>query len=303
MNRTINSILPLTFVTIVDHGSITKAADELNLAKSAVSQNLKRLEGQLGVQLAVRTTRNFGLTPAGGHYYLRCKEMLTLAKMTSTEMETFGATPSGPITITAPHALISPVIAPAVFNLVKKYPGLKPNIIADDKRLDLITTGIDVAITVGPLEDSNLKVRKIGVLRDVLCISKDLVSHIDSGITNQSISKIQALPYISHAREHASIVSHRLVATKERRSVDLNFGPKLFGNTVEAVLALVREGLGIAILPEIAVANDLKSGELVRVLPKYSLGESPIQAVHAYDTQTPKSVLETIEAVRTELNK
>ena len=116
------STLPLTFVTIVDSGSITRAADELNLAKSAVSQNLKRLEQQLDIKLATRSTRRFSLTPAGERYYQRCKEVLMLSKLAETELEAYGSKPSGPFTITAPHALIAPVVAPAMTTVSRRFP-------------------------------------------------------------------------------------------------------------------------------------------------------------------------------------
>ncbi|MEM8814145.1 MAG: LysR family transcriptional regulator, partial [Pseudomonadota bacterium] len=130
------SPLPLSFVTILETGSITGAADHLGLAKSAVSQNLKRLEGHLGVKLLVRSTRRMSVTPAGERYYRRCKEILALSRQAETEMEAFGAEPTGPITITAPHALIAPVIAPALASVTRRFGALEPVVVAEDKRLE-----------------------------------------------------------------------------------------------------------------------------------------------------------------------
>lgn len=295
------SPLPLTFISIVERGSITLAADELNLAKSAVSQNLKRLEEKLGVKLATRTTRKFCLTPAGERYYLRCKEILALSKIASTEMEDFGAEPSGPITVTAPHAMISPVIAPAISRVITKYPLLRPSIIADDKRLDLISSGIDVAITVGKLQDSGFRARKVGVLKDVLCASPTLFNNVQLGESPAEIDLIQSLPYIAHSREHTSI-AHQLKCLHSGKILHINFKPTLFSNTIDALVALAREGLGVALLPELAIAKDLENTNLVRLFPDYSLEISDIYAVHAYDNKPPKSVVEVVNAIRAELN-
>lgn len=294
------STLPLTFVTIAERGSITLAADELNLAKSAVSQNLKRLEEQLGVKLATRTTRRFSLTQAGERYYVRCKEILALSKMASTEMEDFGATPAGPITVTAPHAMIAPVIAPALSKVVHSYPDLRPSVIADDERLDLIAAGIDLSVTVGDLTDSSLRARKVGVLRNVLCMSPDLLDRPHRNASSAAIQTVQSLPYIAHSRERLS-VEHRLKSSSSAKHLQLRFKPRLFGNTVEALVAFAREGLGVAMLPEYAIANDLELGNLIRVFPDYSSEAKTIYAVHAYDDMPPRSVIEIINAVQMQL--
>ncbi len=258
------SALPLSFVTIAETSSITRAADELDLAKSAVSQNLKRLEGQLGVKLAVRTTRRLSLTPAGERYYKRCKEMLTLSKQASTEMEAFGATPSGPITITAPHALIKPIIAPAMANVVRKFPKLEPTVIADDARLELIAEGIDVSITVGSLPDSSLHSRKVGSLRDILCVAPSLMAQAPRFDTPDFVQWVQGLPYIAHERE-PSVIHHVIPAKNQAKSAILKFQSSFRCNTLDAIAACTLEGLGVALLPDLRVAEEIQDGSLVRL--------------------------------------
>lgn len=289
------SVLPLTFLTIVEQGSITAAADKLDMVKSAVSQNLKRLESQLGVKLATRTTRSFTLTPAGQSYYARCKELMSLSKMAVTEMENFGAIPSGPIVVTAPHALISPVIAPAMARIASRFENLRPQLIAEDKRLNMVAEGIDVSITVGQLADSGFKARRIGSLNDVLCAAPSLLVDRPSG-DDKKPQWINSLPYIAHARE-ARRIKHRLTKSQTAQIMEVDISPRLISNTIESVAALARQGIGMALLPDIAVKNDLSSGRLVKVLPEYELETKPIYAVHAYDNQPPLSVLSTIEAI------
>ena len=228
------NILPQTFVTIVETGSITRAAVEMGLAKSAVSQNLKRLENQLDVKLAIRTTRRLSLTPAGEKYYQKCKEILSISQLAKTEMEVFGATPSGLITLTAPHALIAPIIAPAMARVITKYPKLVPRIIADDERLDLIAEGIDLSITVGNVADSGLRTRRVGSVRDILCIAPHLLDRAppvdDPGFGDW----VQSLPYIAHMREPA-IVEHRMSIVGQQSQVYLRYAPSFRSNTIEAI--------------------------------------------------------------------
>lgn len=296
------STLPLSFVTVVETGSITRAADELNIAKSAVSQNLKRLEEQLDVKLAIRTTRHLSLTPAGERYYQRCKEILALAQQAATEMESFGATPSGPITITAPHALIAPVIAPALAAVKEKFPNLEPSVIAEDKRLNLITEGIDVAISVGQLPDSTLHARRIGTLRDILCAAPAVMEDAPASDDPFYWQWVQSLPYIAHMREPA-MVRHRLQVSDQSEYVELSFRSAIKANTIEAIAAFARNGLGIALLPDIGIAQDLKTGHLQPLIGLPEPDPIPMYAVHSYDTLPPKSVQETITAIQLALAK
>lgn len=293
------SPLPMSFLAIVEAGSITGAADALGVAKSAVSQNLKHLEDTLGVKLAIRTTRRFTLTPAGERYYQRCKDIVALSHSARTEMEGYGATPKGPFVITAPHALIAPVVAPALAQMLRRFSSLQPRVIADDARLDLVAGGIDLALTVGDLPDSSLKAQRVGALCDTLCVAPELLETGPSPSAAEFTDWIQQLPYVAHMREPATVT---FACDNEMRG-DLRFVPNLRGNTVDAVLAMAREGMGVALLPDLAVAEDLAGGRLVRVCSAHNPAPVPIYAVHAYDALVPLSVREAILALRHRLSE
>lgn len=290
------STIPRIFVKIADFGSITGAADELGLAKSAVSQSLKRLEEQIGVKLAIRTSRQLSLTPAGERYYRRCKEMLALSRMVRTEMEDYGATPAGPLVITAPHTMIGPIIAPALARLVSTYSNVTPTIIADDQRLDLIANGIDIAITVGDLPDSNLKVRRVGVLHEILCASPDLIANALANRAALTSTQVQSLPYIAHMRE-PNPVTYEFAGKTSKRVISAQFQPAMRCNSVDGIHSLVRLGLGAAILPDFTIFEDIEAGRLVRLLPNYQIGPKSINAIHGYDAMPPKSLLALIKLI------
>ncbi|WP_241482300.1 LysR family transcriptional regulator [Leisingera sp. ANG-Vp] len=292
------SPLPLSFVAIVETGSISRAAEDLGIAKSAVSQNLKRLEERLDVKLANRTTRQFALTPAGKKYYQYCKGLLALSQRAETEMEVFGAEPAGPLKITAPHAFIGPVIAPAMLRLKQRFPRLEPVVIAEDKRLDLISEGIDVAITVGHLPDSSLRARRIGEICDVLCVSPALMSEAPAAADPAYCQWVQSLPYLAHMREPLTVAHSIPVAGCDKSSV-VRFTPNLRSNTIEALVSFAREGLGVALLPNISVFKYLQAGDLLQLCPPTENEPEPIFAVHAYDTLAPKSVQEVIDTIST----
>lgn len=269
----------------------------LGLAKSAVSQNLKRLEADLGLQLAVRSTRRLSLTPAGERYYQKCRDIQRLAEQARHEMEHFGAAVAGPLTLTAPHALVPTLVAPALAALRRQHPGLCPNIIAEDQRLDLIADGIDLAITVGGLPDSNLRARRIGTLHDILCLSPDLTRDAPAPQTPGFADWVQSLPYIAHKREAAEITHHLPVnhdpANSEMRT--MTFTPALRGNTIEAVAAFARSGLGLAQLPDLAISDDLEAGRLVSLCGSEVQAPKPIYALHPYGAEPPRSLTTAID--------
>lgn len=296
------SPLPLCFVSVADSGSITRAAEELNLAKSAVSQNLKRLEEQLGVKLATRTTRRLSLTPAGERYYQRCKALLAMSQQAATEMELFGAAPSGPIVLTAPHALIGPLIAPAMAQIKQKFPDLSPQVIADDARLDLIAEGIDLSIAVGALPDSSLRARRIGALRDILCAAPDVMAEAPAPEHPDFATWASTAPYVAHTREAAE-VTHILPAINGAPPLSLRFSPSFRANTIDSIASFARAGLGVALLPDLSAADDLRSGRLVPVCGTRLPEPTPIYAVHAYDRLVPKSVEASITAIQGALLK
>ncbi len=159
------------FTKVVECGSISSAADELNLSKSVVSQQLKTLEQELGTHLLNRTTRRQVLTPVGRDFYHRCSEMKQISEQAWSDVRESQSSPGGSITISAPHALMDSVIAPAIGQLAAQYPEIKPTILADDERAHLIEDDIDVAVRVGESPESNFRQRLLGQFREVLCAS------------------------------------------------------------------------------------------------------------------------------------
>lgn len=302
MNRTILSPLTKSFVAIVESGSITGAANQLCMAKSAISQNLKQLEDFTGVKLAIRTTRSLSLTPAGQRYYERCKEIIALSERARNEMENYGATPAGPMRVTAPHAMINPIIAPSIAQLVDEFPLIQPEIIADDRRLNIIENSIDLAITIGVLNDSTLMARKIGSMRDILCMSEKLANKFELS-QSPPIEKIRTLPYISHSRQSSTQIEVFLQHRQKDEEIELRFNPSMIANTVESVLAMTRHGLGVALLPSFLVGDALDSGSLKELLPNYQLKEKNIHAVHAYGRQVPMSINGLAELIKQQLRR
>ena len=300
-NRTMNDLLSSltrTFVAVVEAGTVTQAADDLGMAKSTISQNLKTLETVLNVKLIHRTTRRQNLTPAGERYYYRCKEIIAIAQIASEEIQSIDVNPTGPIRVTAPHAMITPIIAPALSHLVGKFSNLTPKLVADDRRLDLIEHGLDVAITVGDLPDSSYNAQRVGYLEDVLCASPDLLER--NGIVGSSLSESElgSLPFIIHQRQGLNNTTHRLIHQKSGAELILRARPSVLGNSIEAIAALTRQGMGVAVLPNFSVAQSMQEGSLIQICDAFRFPLKPITAVHPFGKIPPKAVKQFIVEVR-----
>jgi len=133
----------LVFAEIAAKGSFTAAGDALGLSKSAVSQQLSRLERELGLQLLVRNTRGVSLTDIGGRLLQRCDLLSDQVELAFIELSNAAEAPSGRFSVTFPHALERTVVNPAIAQLCKEYPGLEPRLIVSDERKDLVRDKID----------------------------------------------------------------------------------------------------------------------------------------------------------------
>jgi DNA-binding transcriptional LysR family regulator len=277
------------FAHIVEAGSITGAAESLQLSKSVVSHHLKVLEIELGVLLIKRTTRKHTLTSAGKDFYESCKEINKITEFAWQQAQELTVVPKGIIKITAPNALMDVVIAPAIGKLLKKYPLLEPELISGDIQLDLMSDNIDLAIRVGSSQASNIKQRRIGEFRDVLCGSLALVQkeEIDNAL------------YIANNWQGKHISHH--FSDSDGNGVLYEAKALCRVNSFYSCLALIQEGAGIGLIPDFQF-NIIKPA-LCEVFPKQQLPINKVYALHTYDKHLPSSIKVCIEAIEKHLTK
>lgn len=277
------------FAHIVEAGSITRAAENLQLSKSVVSQHLKVLEQELGVLLIKRSTRKHILTNAGRDFYESCKDINKIADSAWQRAQQSIEVPQGYIKITAPNALMEGVIAPAIGKLLQQYPLLEPELIGSDSHLDLMSENIDLAIRVGRSQASNLKQRRIGEFRDVLCAKKDLL---------QKLPIDKALYIANHWQ--SKHIKHEFSDSKGNHcSYQASVHCK--ANSFYACLALIKEGAGIGLIPDFQF-NHINP-VLAEVFPKFQLPANQVYVLYPYDKHLPLSVKVCIEAIQKYFNK
>ena len=277
------------FAHIVEAGSITSAAESLQLSKSVVSQHLKLLEQELGVLLIKRSTRKHILTSAGKDFYESCKEINKITDIAWQRAQESIEVPKGLIKITAPNALMDVVIAPAIGKLLKQYPLLEPELISADTHLNLMSDDIDLAIRVGRSQASNIKQRRIGEFRDVFCGNHDLIQ----------IKKIDKAAYIANKWQGKNIC-HQF-SDIDGNTVLYEATAQCTANSFYSCLALIKEGAGIGLIPDFQF--NLVKPSLGEVFPKLKLPLNQVYALYPYEKHLPLSIKVCIEAIEKHLTK
>lgn len=271
------------FAQVVQSGSFTAAADALGTSKATVSRHISQLEKQLGVVLLQRTTRRLTLTEAGQTFAQRCDELIMLASQANDEMQSMISKPSGTLVITAPHALAEGYVVPALHDFMKENSGIRPTLIFDDSRLDLIHHHIDIAISVGELPDSSNRATRLGSLQNYLVASPE---YLKVHGTPATPAELVNLDYVTNNWEPPVLTMHDEMGS----AVSVKVRPRIRCNTTRESLNFILRGMGVGRIPSPIVREYIKSKQLVRVLEAYSVPLRPVYMVHAYHANPPLKV-------------
>ena len=261
------------FVRIVESGSFSAVARELGMIQPTVSKQMTALEEKLGVRLLNRTTRRLSMTDAGREYYERCQRILDEVQEMETEVAGLQNRPSGTLRINTPVAFGNVHMLPLTLAFRRKYPGLAIDLSLDDRYVDLVQEGIDIAIRFGELGDSQLVARHVGSSASVCVASPAYLSaHGTPGTP-------------SELREHECITYSYLFSNEW--PFDGPDGPqsiKVHGdfraNSGMTIRSAALEGAGIASVPAFLIREDIETGRLVQLLSQFAPAPIRISAVY-----------------------
>lgn len=261
------------FVEVADRGSLTQAADRLEMSAAMVSRYLATAEAWLGARLLHRTTRRVSLTDAGQAALPRCRQMLDLAD--ELQLQTGGQhhKPEGRLRVTTSASFAHAQLTAAILAFQQQYPKVHVELLVGDRAVDLVEDRIDLALRITNTLDPFLVSRRLAVCRSVLCAAP---SYLASHGTPATPDDLAQAPCIS--RPFGDGTRWRLSHAGQPCSVDVS-GPLLCHETL-LVWRAVLDGAGIGMLPTYLVAPDLQSGQLVRVLPDYEPDTLDIHAVY-----------------------
>ena len=272
----------LIFAEVANKRSFTLAAKQLGMSKSAVSQQLKRLEQDLGQELLSRHTRGMSLTAVGKKLLRRCELLRDQADLAFEELNQSKEIPSGTFSLTMPHACEKDIVIPALSQLCIEFPQIEPEILVTDEPRDLIQNNLDVAIYGGTLQDSNYRALPIGTASEFFCATPAYVQK------HGPLTNLDDLPkhrVIATSWQIDSIAIYKNNVPTDKKLLNLNYFAKT--NTLPSTLEMVLHDMGVALLPEFVIQSVIMSGQLVRVLPDYQGWKWPFYMVHPFHGEKP----------------
>ena len=277
------------FVEVADCESFIAAARKLGISRPMVSKHVQELENELGVRLFNRTTRQVSLTEAGAAFKFRCDTIL--AELTDAVAEAGQAQvePSGLLRINAPLTFGRAHLVPAITAFQSVHPDIRIDLTLNDRTVDIVDEGFDLAIRIGSLTDSSLLARKLAPCQMVLCASPQYLTQAPELDEPEDLASHNCLIYAYFQQEKTWTFDgpQGEAAIKVDGDFRTNFGEAL----VEAAL----QGRGIVLEPSFTVHRHLKSGRLVRLLPDHAPRELGIYAVYPPSRMLPQKVRSFID--------
>jgi DNA-binding transcriptional LysR family regulator len=261
------------FLRVLDLGSISAAARSLDISAAVASKRLQRLERDLGVRLLHRTTRQLRPTPEGAALASQGRMLVEDLEALTGGLRQDGAEISGTLRLTTSASFGRQHISPLLGEFVARHPKVRLSVHMNDEMVDLVSAGFDLAVRIGNLPDSTLVARRLASNRRVLCASPAYLQRRGAPRTMAELADHDCLILVgAQGREDV----WRLADASGIESATRVRGP-LESNLGEALRDAALAGLGIALHSTWHIAEDLRTGRLVRVLPDHSLSN----AIHA----------------------
>ena len=274
-----------SFARVAETGSFSAAARELNLSKSLVSRQVSALEAELGARLIARTTRSLTLTEAGRSYYEQVARILTQMEEADLSVSQLQATPRGKLRVSAPMSFSVLRLAPALPDFLALYPEIEVDIVLNDRRVDLLGDGFDLAIRIGKLADSSLIARKLSEVKRYVCGSPDYLARRGTPKVPADLKRHECLCY-----SNADFLTEWRFADLDGRPLSVEVKGRMHANNGDLLRAAAMRGLGLIELPDFLVARDVEKGDLVPVLEPYIRQEGGVYAVYPHARYLPPKI-------------
>ncbi|MHC2106702.1 LysR family transcriptional regulator [Methylobacterium sp. CM6246] len=277
------------FVRVVESGSFSQAARDLNVSQPTASKQLAALEARLGTQLLTRNSRTLAVTPAGQDYYEDTLRILQDLDFAEEKASAGQSAPSGLVRVTLSPAFGRMFVIPRLADFRSAFPDVSIEMEVSGRHVDLIEEGMDVAIRIGRLADSALVARHIGDMRMITLASADYLARHGTPETLDELRHHQRISYVYQG----DLIGWGFDV--DGRLVTVDGGGAFRTNDAEHVRAAVLAGLGIAHHASWLFTNERASGEVVQILNRYAPPPFPINAVIAAGRRMPSRVRRFID--------
>lgn len=256
------------FLYAADLGSFNKAADQLNVKTSTVSRHIAELERDLGIALFNRSTRGLALTEGGRVFREQGAAAVRMLDEACAATSSLNASPQGLLRVTMPTAFGRRHVVAHLAEFTKRYPHIDVDVIITDEIVNFVATGIDVAIRVGALPNSQLMARRLASHTCVVCASPDHVRRYGMPARPADLQTHPAIRF-AIAGDDSWLLAPQSGADEQEDAVEVKLHGRLRANNMEAILDLAITGCGAALLPLWAIGEPLRAGRLVRLLPNW----------------------------------
>jgi DNA-binding transcriptional LysR family regulator len=265
------------FVAVVDAGSFVRAAEALDLSKTAVSRLVAELESRLGVRLLHRTTRKLSLTPEGEVFHERCRQLIDGVAEAEAELSTHAGTAIGQLRVNVPVTFGLMHLAPLWPAFLALHPRVVLDVTLSDRVVDLVDEGFDLAVRIARLQESSLISRPLTATRLILCASPEY------------LRRHGAPAHPSELARHP-VIAYSLLTMGDQWEfagppggadpILVKVAPRMRTNSGDTCVAAALQHMGIVLQPSFLVGNHLASGALVEVMPQFRSIELGVYAVY-----------------------
>ncbi len=263
------------FTNVARLGGFTAAAKAMGLSKSTVSKQIARLEDRLGARLFNRTTRRLALTEIGAAYFERCRRIVEEAEEAELAVTQMHSEPVGTLRINAPVSFGLLHVAPLLGEFMSRHPAIEVAIDVNDRRVDLIEEGLDVAIRIGDLADSSLVARRLAPCRFAVVASPAYWARHAKPDHPSQLSGHNVLIYTLRERPE---VMRFLDPAQPETPISVNVSGTFRANNGDMLLSAALAGSGVYVCPTFFCGEHLAAGRLEAVLEGHP---PPATAVHA----------------------
>ena len=273
------------FVRVVERGSFTLAAQDLGLSRAVVSKYLSRLEERLGARLLHRTTRRLSLTEAGAALFEASRGALERIEEAEAAVAQFQSEPRGRLRVSAPMSFGILHLGPAIAEFARANPKITLDMRLDDRFVNLVEEGIDVAVRIGTLTDSSLVARKLATTRAVACASPAYLAQFGEPETPEDLAAHNCLIY-----SYLSSANVWRFTTPDGRELPVAVNGTFRINNGIVLAEAAVAGHGILLTPAFYVGPLLRQGKLKQILTRYKVKELGIHAVYPQRDHVPPKV-------------
>ncbi|WP_419709250.1 LysR family transcriptional regulator [Pseudomonas sp. NFX224] len=261
------------FVRVVERGSFSAVARELQTSQPTISKVLQALEAELGGKLIARSTRKLSLTDEGQRYYAECRQILAAVDAAEHSFQSGRESIAGPLKIGSSVSFGRLQIAPRLPEFLIRHPEVQVDLQLSDQNQDLVSEGLDLTFRIGALNDSGLIARHVGTTYRMTVATPDYLARHGQPQTPQELSGHNCLLFNLLSSQNLWIYN------KGARQHEVRIKGNAQSNNSEAIREMVLGGLGIALSPVWLFSEDLKAGRVLPILQDYTAQSLPIHAV------------------------